>query len=140
MTAQIHEILILDGEKTSMAFCPPNPSRHPRVYQPRPQETIRDEGDSILRSSACWRGYQGTWEIKDVRFYLIGLRGQFQLRESGPVLAEWFSGMLRVPKGEMLEYVHAGFCSVYEQELHIKIEKGAVLTTYVIDNRGKAQD
>ncbi|MGI0015521.1 MAG: hypothetical protein ACREBU_19060, partial [Nitrososphaera sp.] len=31
MTAQIHEKLIIDGEKTSMAFCPPLPIGHPRI-------------------------------------------------------------------------------------------------------------
>jgi hypothetical protein len=33
-----------------------------------------------------------------------------------------------------------GFGSVYEQELHIKIENGEVVTTQVVDNRGKTHD
>jgi hypothetical protein len=31
MTAQIHEVLFIDGEKLSMAFCPPLPMDHPRI-------------------------------------------------------------------------------------------------------------
>ena len=123
-----------------MAFCPPLPEEHPGIYEPSPDEVLGDESDSVLESTACWLGYQGTWEIKDGRFYLIGLRGRFHLRESKPILADWFSGILRVSKGEMLQYVHMGFGSVYEQELHIKIANGLAVTTRIIDNRGKKHD
>jgi len=136
MTAQIHERLILDGEETSMAFCPPLPGAHPGFYEPSPDEALRDESDSILESTACWRGYQGTWEIKDGLFYLVDLRGRIQLQESKPILTDWFSGVLRVPKSKMLQYVHMGFGSVYEHELHITIESGVVVMTRTIDNRG----
>jgi hypothetical protein len=33
MTAQIRENLILDGERISMAFCPPLPPYHARVVE-----------------------------------------------------------------------------------------------------------
>jgi hypothetical protein len=140
MTAQMHEILILDGETTSMAFCPPLPAGHPRIFEPGPNETVREPTGIFLISTACWRGYQGTWKIKDGRFYLVGLRGRFQLREGDPILADWFSGVLRVPKGETLQYVHMGFGSVYEQEVHIKVENGLVVASRVIDNHGKKHD
>lgn len=140
MTAQIHELLILDGDETSMAFCPPLPDGHPRIFKPGPDEVVENEGDSILCSTACWRGYQGIWEIKDGQFYLVALRGCYQLRPGEPLLADWFSGVLRVPRGERLLYVHMGFGSVYEQEVHIKIESGKVVTTRVIDNRAKKHD
>ena len=136
MTAQIHERLILDGDETSMAFCPPLPEGHPRIYEPSREDTVSDESDFILENTACWRGYQGAWEIKDGRFYLVDLRGRLRLRGGEPILADWFSGVLRIPKGEMLQYVHMGFGSVFEQEVHIKIENGVVVTTRVIDNRG----
>jgi hypothetical protein len=137
MTAQIHERLILDGKETSMAFCPPLPEGHSRIYEPNTCETANDKSNFILQSTACWRGYQGTWEIRDGLFYLVGLRGRFRLRDGEPILAEWFTGVLRVPKGEVLQYVHMGFGSVYQQELHIKITNGFVVETRVIDNRGK---
>ncbi len=140
MTAQIHERLILDGEETSMAFCPPLPDEHPRIYEPNADKLGEDEGDSILRSTACWRGYQGTWEIKNGRFYLVDLQGRFQLRDGDPILADWFSGVLRVPQGEEIEYVHMGFGTVYEQELRIRIENGVVVKSRSIDNRGKKHD
>ena len=140
MTAQIPEWLVLDGEETSMAFCPPLPDGHPRIFEPGPDEGSTDPADLILSSTACWRGYRGTWEIKDGLLYLIALRGRLRIREGDPILGDWFSGVLRVPRGEELLYVHMGFGSVYEEEVHIKIEKGRVVATRVLDNRGKTHD
>lgn len=118
MTAQIHERLIFDGEETSMAFCPPLPKGHSRIIEIDP--------DKALFSTACWRGYQGTWEIKDGQFYLVGLGGRFRLQGEEPLLADWFSGVLRIPRGEMLQYVHMGFGSVFEEEVHVKIVRGVL--------------
>jgi hypothetical protein len=140
MTAQIHERLILDGVETSMAFCPPLPESHSRVVEIDPKEAKDGDLDLLLFSTACWRGYQGTWEIKDGLFYLVDLHGRFQLQGKEPLLADWFSGVLRVPRGERLQYVHMGFGSVYEEEVHIKIDAGRVVKSRVVDNRGKSYD
>ncbi len=140
MTAQIHEILILDGETTSMAACPPLPMRHPRIYEAGADEVLGEPDDFFIFSTACWRRYQGIWEIKDDQLYLVGLRGRFQLGEGEPILADWFSGVLCVPRGELLEYVHMDFESVYEQELHIEIERGRAVNKTIIDNRGRKLD
>jgi hypothetical protein len=136
MTAQIHEKLIYNGEETSMAFCPPLPEGHPRVMEIDPHSADYRDEDRILHSTACWRGYQGAWQIRDERFYLTGLRGRFRLVGEEPLLADWFSGVLRIPRGELLHYVHMGFGSVYEGEVHVKIEQGVVTATRTIDNRG----
>jgi hypothetical protein len=133
MTAQIHEALILDGKKTSLACCPPIPKGHPRIGVPSRNEPISEEDRSWRGSTACWRDYIGFWEIKDGRFYLIGLRGCMVLRGSDPLFADWFTGALRVPQGKMLKYIHMDFGSIYEQELHIKIEKGLVVETHTVD-------
>lgn len=139
MTAQIHEGLVLDGEQTSMAFCPPLPEGHPRIAAVAEEQAIREGGSFMLFSTACWRGYQGTWEIKQGRFYLVALRGRVRLTPGDPVFADWFSGVIRIPRGEMLQYVHMGFGSVYEEELHIRIERGVVQASRTIDNRDKTR-
>lgn len=140
MTAQIHEEVIYDGEKTSMAFCPPIPGDHPRIVKVDPREAVRTGGGCEIFSTACWRGYLGTWEIRDGRFYLRKLRGMYEVRGREPILADWFTGVLRIPRGELLHYVHMGFGSVYEEEVHVKVERGVVTSTRVVDNRGQAFD
>jgi len=142
MTAQVYEKLVIDGEESLMASCPHLPQAHPRIYQSTPREFSRDSRRSkrIISSTACWRGYIGTWEIKDGCFYLVDLRGRYRLSKGGPVFAEWFSGVLRVMQGEKLSHIHMGFAAIYEQEMHIKIKQGLVIERRVIDNRGKQFD
>lgn len=140
MTAQIHEILIYDGNETSMAFCPPLAEDNPRIKRLTDEEFKEDGLGGIIFSTACWRGYKGTWEIKEDRFYLVGLKGRYRLTGSEPLFADWFTGVLRIPRGEMILYVHMGYGSVFEEELHVKVEQGIVTATKVIDNRGKKHD
>jgi len=129
MTAQMHENLILDGDETSMAFCPPLPKNDSRIVY------LKD--DNSYTSTACWREYIGTWEVKNNKFYLVSLEGRYKLLSNTPIFSDWFSGTLRIPQGELLHYVHMGFGSVYEQEVHIKIKKGIVTKSTTIDNRNK---
>ena len=132
MTAQIHECLILNGEEISMAFCPLLPEADPRIV-----ELTDDEIDceNIILSTACWRQYVGTWEIKDDKFYLLNLVGRFKLADGAPLFADWFTGTLKIPDGKMLEYVHMGYESVYEREVQIRIEKGIVMNSKTIHNQ-----
>lgn len=135
MTAQAHEILIYEGEQTSMAFCPEFPTDHPEIV-----ESSDEDGDGFIMSTACWRGYIGTWEIKDDHFFLKSLRGRYKVRAEEGIHALWFTGVLRVPQGELLQYVHMGFGSVYEKEIHVKIEDGIVVKTREVDNRNREID
>ncbi len=138
MTAQVHEILIVDGERTSMTFCPPLPDVEGLIVVV--PEDQWDERDSICRSTACWRGYQGVWEIRDGSLWLVSLAGGLRLTSDHPVLADWFTGVITVPQGEMLAYVHMGFESLFERELHIQVESGRVVDERVIDNTPRDLD
>lgn len=132
MTAQVHERLILDGVETSMAFCPPIPRGHPGIVD----DDARD-ADPIVGSTACWRGYIGTWEVRDRRLWLVAVEGCARV-VGEPVLADWFNGVLRIPRGEELQYVHMGFGTVFEEEVHLRVEEGRVTGRRVIDNRKRA--
>jgi hypothetical protein len=137
MTAQFHENLILNGTKTSMAYCPDLPERHPRLLDRHAEGLPGDDGDVDCYSTACWREYIGSWEIKDGKLYLIRLQGRYRLRGNEPLFADWVSGILIIPRGERLQYVHNGFDSVFAEEVRIRIEKGVVASTRVVDNRTK---
>ena len=42
--------------------------------------------------------------------------------DDAPVFASWFTGLLRIPQGKLLKYVHGGFGSLQERDLIISIE------------------
>ena len=137
MTAQAHERLILDGVETSMTSCPEIPVDHERIETVSMEEVAeairsgRMHG-SVL-STACWRKYIATWEIREGRLYLVSIDGVFRLAGEGPLHAVWVDGALRVPRGRMTRYVHMGFESRYERELLITVEKGNVTETREVD-------
>lgn len=87
--------------------------------------------------TALWRGYVGEWEVADNRLYLIGIDATLHDGTSATlstvfpgfpdrVFAHWYSGTVRIPQGELLEYVHAGYASVYEQDLLLDFERGVL--------------
>jgi hypothetical protein len=138
MTAQVHELLIIEGEETSMAYCPPLPTNHPAIKSLTDAE-IRDVENmpSMIFSTACWRQYIGTWELKEGKLYLRDIKGRYKMTGDEPIFADWVTAVIRIPNGELLHYVHMGFGSVYEFENHIKIENGIVVDERRIDNRKK---
>ena len=139
MTAQAHERLIFNGNETSMAAEPLN-------------QYLQNRNDIkfISPSTACWRGYHGQWEIKDSKLYLIGLKAYIEgYREVGlnylfpeqkQVFANWFNGEIRIPQGEMLEYVHMGYASLYDSDLFLVIENGILVNQYEVDNEAEYQN
>ena len=133
MTAQVHENLIYEGEQTSMASCPEVPLDHPEIIE----SSFDDKSQShpMVGSTACWRGYIGTWEIKNDHFFLKRLQGPYEVLAKDGIHAIWFSGSLKVPRGELLQYVHMGFESVYEREIILKIVDGIIVERLEIDNR-----
>jgi hypothetical protein len=135
MTAQIAEILHYNNQKLSMCSEPLGDYFLLAGVEPQFEANC----------SALWRGYVGTWEIAEDRLYLVELEGTLKdgteatlatLFPDFPdrVFAGWFTGKLRVPQGKELEYVHMGYCSVFERDLFIEIEKGEVKNTYVQEN------
>lgn len=129
MTAQAPEHIILDGTLMQMTFCPPLP----------PEEFLEVDHDAVVTTS-CWRGYIGTWAVRGGQLWLVNLTGRLRLAVPGPLLADWFSGVLRIPQGKRLHYVHMGFGSVYETEVHVKVEHGVVTERRAFDNRGREHD
>ena len=51
-----------------------------------------------------------------------------------PVFAEWYSGELRIPEGEMIQYVHGGYGTTYERDRLILIERGRVVRSWIRKN------
>lgn len=91
-------------------------------------------------SSAMWRGYVATFEIienelfvKDIEIQILdekdgSLEWKSVINEVFPQAdqrkIDWFSGLLTLPYGELIHYVHMGYGSTYENYILIEIEKG----------------
>ena len=107
--------------------------------------------------SGNWRGYIATWTIENDFLYLVNIDGWICNRDStgcreadlselfgkkyrnGKVKADWFSGDIRMPEGEMLEYVHLGYESVFERELIVTVDSGKVVKESMVDNTKKSR-
>lgn len=103
------------------------------------EDYLKTRPDIKFRSviSACWRGYFGSWKIKEDKLYLTDLEGlivdvgEVNLNHLFPnqdeVFAEWYTGTITLPRGEMLDYVHMGYYTLYEYDLLIEIKNGRVV-------------
>jgi hypothetical protein len=152
MTAQFPEILILDGAECEMTSRPPLPLHDPRLRElsdaeidARLEQADREHKaaghagasrlDWILNSTGCWRRYQGTWEVRDGLLYLVSVEGRFESVGDEPLLADWFTGSLRVPQGKVLLAGSAG--ATTEEELVIVVTRGQVADRHIADHRWK---
>lgn len=135
MTAQFQEKLLYEGKEMSMCEEPLAQFFSLTNHWPKFQEVC----------TALWRGYIGSWEIINDRLYLTGIDATLENGEKVTletlfpgyperVFAHWYSGTLRIPQGELLEYVHMGYGSKYERDLLIDIEKGVITRTRVTEN------
>lgn len=135
MTAQISEKLLYMGERHSMCEEPL------AMYF----ELSGKGHDFESNCTALWRRYVGSWEIIDDHLYMVELTGKLKdgtearlatlfPKYPNRVFAHWYSGKARIPQGRLLEYVHRGYCSVYEKDLFLYIEKGVIKKTEVIVN------
>ena len=107
-------------------------------------------------SSGNWRGYVATWKIEDGFLYLVkidswicrkpassacrkvNLKRLFGRKYRGDkVRADWFSGDLRMPDGNQIQYVHMGYDSIYEREIILNVMSGKVVGESIVDNAQK---
>ncbi len=143
-TAQIPDRLIYNGETVSIFS---NPLEQlPNIDNLRPKLFGDKKG---CNSTACWREYQGKWEIIDSELYLIGIYSccfcedkiEANLEqlfpdkfENGKVKADWVTANILSPQGKQLYYVHMGYESLYEKEVVYEIENGQLKGTTTFDN------
>ena len=135
MTAQVHEKIRYQGKRLSLATCPGFPEDHPRISKVSEAELQRiteEKGMGIILSTACWRGYNGSWSIRRGKLYLTKLEGRYRLEGEEALFADWFTGALHIPQGDILDYIHMGFDTVYEAELILTLEQGVVTDTRVV--------
>ena len=135
-TGQIPDKLIYNGKEYSL-FCNPLESFFSDHSDKRPV--------SGTMSTALWRGYIATFVIRDGVLYVQDLEvesgsklpnGEYKIVNKSVLLevfpdslertCSFFSGLLVLPQGEILGYVHMGYSSVYANYTLIRVIDGKV--------------
>jgi hypothetical protein len=125
MTTQVKERIIIDGEKFPLLNA---------LSLPEGDSIIQHKKGLIEKSSNCWRGYVGTWEIRDDKLYLIEFNsGMYDVLTNLPILADWITGIGKVATGEVKASSDWDMES-YETEMHLTFENGLVVKTENIKN------
>jgi hypothetical protein len=119
-TAQLPDYLIYGEGKYALATNPMEAyfEKFPKK-RPRPIMT------------ALWRGYAATFEIMQNELWVVNIDafGPGNITDQcldgkDRIKVDWFSGVLVMPHGELLHYVHLGYESIYEYYKLIEIERG----------------
>ncbi len=119
MTAQKHENIIYEGKDLSMFSFPYFPEKHPRIFELPDEEITRV-------SSACLRGYIGSWEIKNGQLFLIKLEGGLRLEGQDPLFAGWFSGELKIIIAPVFDGLRSGLLG-FEKIKEVQVKNGLVV-------------
>jgi len=133
-TSQIPDKIIYNGNEYKL-HCNPMEA----YFELHPEKRPVNE----IMSSNLWRGYVATFEIKDNALYLKDLSIQVSdtttkdkfdhmwisvvdkvFPNETNIKIDWYTGLLVLPYGELLNYVHMGYGSTYENYILIEINKG----------------
>jgi hypothetical protein len=144
MTAQISEKLIYEGKEIQLFS--------------NPLSCYLSQTGIHFQSphTANWRGYVGTWKIikatdNKERLYLTKLSAHKSYEEMlalqdifpdspNGVFAHWYTGTLRCPMGDQLEYVHMGYGSKYEYDLLLEFKRGVLVKKHSKNNNPNQAD
>ena len=145
-TAQTPDWLIYKGDTIAIFTNP--------LEQFENIDSLRSELKLYSISTDCWRGYTAEWAIIDNQLYLMGIYGCHSNRRkggakidwgdffgerhiNGKIKADWFTGNIISPQGELLHYEHMGYESLYERELEFRFENGILTGTELYSNKIK---
>lgn len=104
-------------------------------------------------NTGCYRGYCATWKLDDGKIYLLDIESRCSLSRKkednsevtvsameklfpgqSNVFAYWVNGKVKIQSGELLEYVHMGYESVYETDLYLQFENGILVDEKIVHN------
>ena len=98
--------------------------------------------ESRIMSTALWRGYIATFEIRDNQLFVKDIvvmdedtttssqkttcRSVFNqvFPNQKQIKVDWLTGLLVIPNGKLVNYVHMGYASTYENYILLEIDKG----------------
>jgi len=135
-TSQSPDKIIYKGQEYSLntnpleSFFENNPNLRPK---------------SDIMSTALWRGYIATFEIQDNQLFVKDIvvmnedtttsthkttwRSVFNqvFPNQKQIRVDWLTGLLVIPNGKLVNYVHMGYASTYENYILLEIDKGNLI-------------
>lgn len=96
--------------------------------------------------SNCWRAYVAYWEIENDSLKLIRIEDCckciplnseqiiFKIFGHNNVFADWYTGTITIPRGNLFSGSSMGYNAIYEFEDKIEIENGSVKGKYQVSN------
>ncbi|WP_334319302.1 hypothetical protein OH491_17110 [Termitidicoccus mucosus] len=132
-TAQRSDILIYEGKEYFLHTNPLNEflEKNSDIKVP----------ETRMQITSLWRGYVATFEIRDGCLFIKDVRipkGSDKetheliwesvidkiIKKEKDRRADWFSGLLVLPHGKIINYVHMGYASTFENYILLEIDKG----------------
>ncbi|MBC5621582.1 hypothetical protein [Butyricimonas hominis] len=143
-TGQAGEVIIIGQDTLQLLSCPIEVDSVLSLK-------VSTCADRCGSSTGCWRGYIGWWRLENGTLYLeklvkedrdslgreilIDTKDIFDAyNRDGKIVASWFTGGLRVVKGECISYTHMDFWRDYEEEWIYRVEQGKVVSRQVYHN------
>lgn len=95
-----------------------------------------------IMSTSLWRGYVATFEIRDSVLYVKDIQISYYdttdndhdkqwksvinevFPEKKEIKVDWLTGILVLPYGDLVNYVHMGYGSTYKNYILLEIEEG----------------
>lgn len=132
-TSQAPDKIIINGEKKNLFSNPMEPYFELNESK-RPKTGIS--------STALWRGYIATFEVIENELFVIDIEIEIKdetkesfetilksvfkevFEDKQKVKVDWLNGILVIPYGERINYVHMGYGSTYEFYTLLEIQNG----------------
>ena len=131
VTIQVRETLMYDGLKYGIREEPLE--QYLSKLKERP---VLDSGKTL-----CWRGYYGTWQLKDNKLYLVELIAygpnyldysiDYIFPGESVVFADWYSDTIVIPYFDILNDEKQEMSSVKEKQMLLEIKNGVLVKTTI---------
>jgi hypothetical protein len=116
MTAQIPDKILHEGRSFFLETPPALPNA----------SIALPSNNQEASPTNCWRGYVGTWQLKEGMLYLTNLEGSYSLAKNETTFACWFSGDLRMQTEQQLENRYMGLTAAPDFEFIAHVLHGKV--------------
>lgn len=145
-TAQIPDIIFWNGKEYMLHS---NPLED--YFEKHPEKRPKN----VISSTALWRGYVATFEIRDSILLVKDIQIEYWdekdkkgsrtkwksvMQEVFPggneVKVDWLTGLLVLPYGDIVNYIHMGYGSTYENYFLLEIDSGKFVKSKGFDYIG----